>query len=59
MIPEEMDFVPQNYAISWRNNWMLRQSGYMITYVTRFWGGAVICAEKANRKQKMVINIDK
>ena len=56
MLPEGIEFVHPRYAISWRNNWMLRQSDYVVTYITHSWGGAYRCAEKARRQKKNVIN---
>ena len=43
-----------NYTISWRNNWMLKQSDYVVTYISHFYGGAVQYAEKAKRQKKIV-----
>ena len=57
MLPEGIESVHPRYAISWRNNWMLRQSNYVVTYITHFWGGAAQFAEKANRQKKIVINL--
>ena len=36
---------------------MIKQSDYVVTYITHFWGGAAQFAELAERKKKMVINI--
>lgn len=57
MFPEEIESVHPRYAISWRNNWMLRQSDYVVTYITHTWGGAAQYAEKAKRSGKVVINL--
>ena len=54
MLPEGIESVHPNYAISWRNNWMLKQSDYVVTYITHTWGGAVQFAEKAKRAGKTV-----
>ena len=59
MLPEGIESVHQRYAISWRNNWMLKQSDYVVTYITHSWGGAAKCAERAKRQQKTVINVGK
>ena len=45
-----------HYAISWRNNWMLKQADYVVTYITHFYGGATQYAEKAKRQKKTVLN---
>ena len=57
MLPEGIEMVHPRYAISWRNNWMLRQSEYVVTYITRTWGGAAQYAAKAKRLKKNVINL--
>ena len=57
MLPEGIESVHPHYAISWRNNWMLRESDYVVTYITHTWGGAYRCAEKARRQKKVVINL--
>ena len=57
MLPEGIESVHPHYAISWRNNWMLRQSEYVVTYITHFWGGAYQYVEKARRQKKVVINL--
>jgi uncharacterized phage-like protein YoqJ len=57
MLPEGIESVYPRYAISWRNNWMLRQSDYVVTYITHSWGDAAQYAEKAKRSGKVVINL--
>ena len=57
MLPEGIESVHPRYAISWRNNWMLQQSDYVVTYITHSWGGAAQFAEKARRQRKIVINM--
>ena len=57
MLPEGIEAVHPRYAISWRNNWMLRQSDYVVTYITHSWGGAAQYVNKAKRKNKRVINL--
>ena len=49
MLPEGIESVHPRYAMSWRNNWMLKQSDYVITYITHSWGGAAQYATKAKR----------
>ena len=58
MLPEGIESVHPRYAISWRNNWMLRQSDYVVTYITHSWGGAAQFAVKAKRQKKTVINLE-
>lgn len=57
MLPEGIESIHPRYAISWRNNWMLKQSDFVVTYITHSWGGAAQFAEKAQRQKKHVINI--
>lgn len=57
MLPEGIESVPPRFAISWRNNWMLRQSDYVVTYITHSWGGAYQYTEKAKRQHKTVISL--
>ena len=33
MLPEGIESVHPHYTISWRNNWMLKQSDYVVTYL--------------------------
>lgn len=57
MLPEGIEEVPPRFAISWRNKWMLRQSDYVVTYITHSWGGAAQFAEIAEHQKKPVINL--
>lgn len=57
MLPEEIERVPKRFAISWRNNWMLSRSDFVIAYVTHTWGGAAQFVEKAQKKGKTVIRL--
>lgn len=57
MYPEGLECVHPKYAISWRNNWMLTRSDFVITYITHTWGGAARFAEKAKRTGKTVRNL--
>ena len=57
MLPEGVEAVHPRYAISWRNNWMLRQSDYVVTYITHSWGGAAQYAKKACVLHKCVIGV--
>jgi len=59
MLPEGIESVHPHYAISWRNNWMLQQSDYVVAYITHSWGGAAKYAARAKRQQKTVINFGK
>ena len=57
MLPEGIESVHPRYAISWRNNWMLKQSSYVVTYIIHTWGGAAQYAKKASNSGKFVVNL--
>lgn len=57
MLPEGIEEVSPRFAIVWRNKWMLRQSDYVVTYVTHSWGGATQFAAMAERQKKTVIRL--
>lgn len=57
IFPEGLETVPPRFAISKRNDWMLKQSDFVVTYITHNWGGAAQYAEKAHRQGKRVLNL--
>jgi uncharacterized phage-like protein YoqJ len=57
MLPEGIETIHPRYAISWRNDWMLRRSDYVVTYIKHSWGGAARYAEKAKRKGKVMVEL--
>lgn len=57
MLPEGIELVHPRYAISWRNNWMLQQSDFVVAYVAHSWGGAAQYVQKAIRSGKTFINL--
>ena len=57
MLPEGIESVHPRYAISWRNDWMLRQSDFVVAYIAHAWGGAARYAQKAARLHKVVCNL--
>lgn len=57
MFPEGIESVHPRYAISWRNNWMLKQSDYVVTYITHTWGGAAQYAKKAKTQKKVMLEL--
>ena len=57
MLPEGIENVHPRFAISWRNKWIIKQSDYVVTYVTHSWGGAAQFAEMAKRQKKTAINL--
>lgn len=57
IFPEGLETVPPQFAISKRNEWMLKQADLVVTYITHGWGGAAQFAEKAHRQGKTVLNL--
>lgn len=57
MLPEGLELVCPKYAISRRNDWMLRHADMVVTYVTHPWGGAAKFSEKARRMGKQVFSL--
>ena len=57
MLPEGIESVHPRYAISWRNNWMLKQSDYVVTYITHPWGGAAQYTDRAIKQGKHYFNL--
>lgn len=57
MLPEGIEVVHPRYAISWRNNWMLQQSDYVVAYVTHSWGGAAQFLKAAEKKGIHITNL--
>lgn len=47
-----LESVPKRFAISRRNEWMVLQCDFIVSYVTHNWGGAVKTLEYAKRKNK-------
>lgn len=56
-LPEGIETVPKKYAISYRNNYMVKKCDTIICYITHDWGGAAQFVEKARRKGKNIINL--
>ena len=57
MLPEGIESVHPHYAIPWRNNWMLQQADYVVTYITHSWGGAAQYARRAKTQKKFVFEL--
>lgn len=55
--PEGIECVPKKYAISYRNDWIVKNADIVICYITRSFGGASKFVEKANRMGKTVYNL--
>ena len=57
LLPEGIEAVPKRFAISYRNQWMLKHSDHVIAYVTRPVGGAATYRKKALNAKKTVIDL--
>ena len=57
MYPEGIETVPKRFAISWRNDWMLKQSEVVVCYVRHSYGGAGKYVDKAMRQGKRIFNL--
>ena len=57
VVPEDIEFTPKRFAISFRNKYMVEQCDTVVCYITHDWGGAYTFTEKARRKGKRIINL--
>ncbi|MGN0492806.1 MAG: hypothetical protein ACI4F7_04085 [Acutalibacteraceae bacterium] len=57
IFPHGIEKTPPRFAISYRNNWLIKQSDYVITYVTHSWGGAAEFKNIAEKKRKKVFEL--
>ena len=57
ILPEGMEQIHPRFAIDRRNAWMVRQSTFVVAYVTHAWGGAAKFMQMAIRQKKTVINL--
>jgi len=57
LYPEGLEDVPQRFAITYRNRWMVEQSDCLIAYVRTSYGGAYTALQYAKRKNKRVTNL--
>ena len=55
--PEGLETVPQRFAISKRNAWMLEKADIVIVYVTTPFGNSFQLMNRAKKKGKKVINM--
>ena len=54
-----LEQVPKRYAISKRNEWMIREADVVVAYVTHDWGGVAKTLAYAKGKKKEIINYEK
>ena len=57
MLPEGIESVHPRYAIAWRNNWMIKQSYYVVAYITHPYGGAYTFVQTARRTGIQIIDL--
>lgn len=57
LYPSVLDGVPYRARIVKRNEWMIKKSDYVVTYVEQNIGGAAKSKEKAEKEGKKVINL--
>lgn len=57
LLPEEIDNVPNRFAIPARNNWMIDKSRYVICYINKNYGGAYKSVNRAKSAGKTIINL--
>ena len=55
--PEGIECVPKKYAISYRNDWIVKKADMVICYITHNYGGAAKFVEKACKNRKIVYNL--
>ncbi len=52
ILPDGIESTPPRYAISKRNDWMLKQPDYAVTYITHPFGGPINTPRKLHDKRK-------
>ena len=57
ILPEDVAKSHPKYAISKRNDWMLKQSDTVVAYVKHSHGGAARYYQKAMSQEKTIINL--
>ena len=57
LLPDGIEQVPKRFAIPWRNKWMIEHADYVVTYVTRLFGGAAQFSALAKSKGKIIYDI--
>lgn len=57
ILPEGIENVPKRFAISYRNDWLLKKSEFVIAYIEHDFGGAAKFCQKAVKAKKAVINL--
>ncbi|MBD5145390.1 MAG: hypothetical protein HDT21_05680 [Ruminococcus sp.] len=55
--PDGIECVPKKYAISYRNDWIVKKADMVICYIKHNYGGAAKFVEKARKNGKIVYNL--
>lgn len=59
IFPEGIEIGPPRFAISRRNQWIIRNCDASICYVNRTYGGAHSAFQKLQRQNKVLVNLGK
>ena len=59
IIYPELEHVPKKFAISKRNEWIINQSDFIISYVKTHYGGAYKSLLYAHKRKKLYVNLYK
>lgn len=57
IVPDGIEKIPPKFAIDYRNRWMVNRADYVVTAVTRSFGGAAKFSEYSKRQNKTVIEL--
>ena len=57
ILPEGVELGHRRFAIPWRNKWMIDHADYVVTYVTRSYGGAAKAMNQAIKSGKIIYSI--
>ena len=57
IFPEELETVPPRFAISRRNDWMIKNSDYLIAYAKHPFSNSRKWVERATKKGLKIINL--
>lgn len=57
LYPYGIESVPKRFCISWRNEWMINHSQFVICYVSHITGGAAKFVGIAEKKKRNIINL--
>ena len=57
LFPDGLETVPKRFAISKRNDWMIKHSDIAVCYVWKITGGAAKFKEKAKKKGLRIVDV--